>query len=133
MKSNKIRQGTKSLILLLGATISFSSCATIVSGGSPKITIDGNVSEPVTIVTEKQIYKDVTLPTQVKVNKHGIDGQHVHISSENHQFKDIVLEKKTNAWAFGNIMLGGIIGWCVDLATNAVSTPQQKHYYIEPK
>lgn len=117
---------------MLGTIISFSSCATIVSG-SPKITIDGNVKEPVTIVTEKQTYSNVTLPIQVKIKRHAIDGQRIQIKSENNQYKDIVLEKKTNSWAFGNILLGGLIGWFVDLGTNAVSIPQQKHFYIEPK
>ena len=51
-----------------------SSCATIVSGGSPKITIDGNLTEPVTITTTKQVYPNVTLPYQVKVNRHNLDG-----------------------------------------------------------
>ncbi|WP_444382445.1 hypothetical protein [Prevotella sp.] len=33
----------------------FTSCATIVSGGSPKITIDGNTAEPVTITKEASL------------------------------------------------------------------------------
>ena len=48
------------------ATIQLSSCATIVSGGAPKITINGNVPEPVTIETEDGAYIDVTLPTVEK-------------------------------------------------------------------
>jgi len=37
-----------------------------------------------------------------------------------------------NGWAFGNILLGGIIGWSVDLITNSVSKPAQDEYMIEP-
>ena len=48
-------------------------------------------------------------------------------------YKDIVLEKKINAVTFGNILLGGIPGWLVDLATNCVSMPQKKHYDITGK
>ena len=36
------------------ATMSLTSCATILSGSANKIYIDGDVDEPVTIVTEKQ-------------------------------------------------------------------------------
>ena len=94
---------------------------------------DGDVDEPVTIVTEKQTYENVELPAMVKINRHGIDGQRVKIKSENYEYKDIVLEKKINAVTFGNILLGGIPGWLVDLATNCVSMPQKKHYDITGK
>ena len=109
------------------ATMSLTSCATILSGSANKIYIDGDVDEPVTIVTEKQTYENVELPAMVKINRHGIDGQRVKIKSENYEYKDIVIEKKINAVTFGNILLGGIPGWLVDLATNCVSMPQKKH------
>ena len=115
------------------ATMSLTSCATILSGSANKIYIDGDVDEPVTIVTEKQTYENVELPAMVKINRHGIDGQRVKIKSENCEYKDIVLEKKINAVTFGNILLGGIPGWLVDLATNCVSMPQKKHYDITGK
>ena len=107
-----------------------SSCATIVSGGSPTIIIDGNVKEPVTITTTKQSYPNVTLPYSVKVSRHKLDGQRIYVQSETTRYKDIILEKKTNEWAFGNILLGGLIGWGVDLGTNAVSKPAQTRFYI---
>jgi hypothetical protein len=106
------------------------SCATIVSGGSPKITIDGNITEPVTITTTKQTYQNVTLPYVVKVNRHKLDGQHIYIKSESTRYRDVVLEKATNGWAFGNILIGGLIGWGIDLGTNCVSKPAQTHFYI---
>ena len=72
------------------ATMSLTSCATILSGSANKIYIDGDVDEPVTIVTEKQTYENVELPAMVKINRHGIDGQRVKIKSENYEYKDIV-------------------------------------------
>lgn len=125
-KSTKI----KAAIVAAVIPLLLSSCATIVSGGSPKITIDGNVREPVTITTTKQTYPNVTLPYVVKVNRHKIDGQRIYVQSETTRYKDIVLEKTTNGWAFGNILIGGFIGWGIDLGTNAVSKPAQKHFYI---
>ena len=107
-----------------------SSCATIVSGGSPKITIDGNLTEPVTITTTKQVYPNVTLPYQVKVNRHKLDGQRIYIQSETTRYRDVVLQKATNEWAFGNILIGGLIGWAIDLGTNSVSRPEQTQFYI---
>ena len=66
------------------ATMSLTSCATILSGSANKIYIDGDVDEPVTIVTEKQTYENVELPAMVKINRHGIDGQRVKIKSEHY-------------------------------------------------
>jgi len=115
------------------ATIQLSSCATIVSGGAPKITINGDVPEPVTIETEDGAYIDVSLPTVVKANRHHIDGQRIQITSENYKFDDIVLTKTVNGWAFGNILIGGLIGWGIDLGTNCVSKPSQTEFTITPK
>lgn len=111
----------------------FSSCATIVAGGDPSITISSSsVTEPVTITTEKQTYPNVTLPAVVQVKRKKLDGQRIRIEAENYKFQDIVLRKAVNGWAFGNILLGGIIGWSVDLVTNCVSKPAQEEYNIEP-
>ena len=111
-------------------TMFVSSCATIVSGGSPTITIDGNIGEPVTITTTKHTYSNVMLPYVVKVSRHKLDGQRIYVQSETTRYKDVVLQKSVNGWAFGNILLGGLIGWGVDLGTNAVSKPAQEYFYI---
>jgi hypothetical protein len=112
---------------------SMSSCATIVAGGSPKITIDGDTKNPVTIITEKQTYPNVQLPYTVKVNRHHIDGQRIQIQSENASYRDIVLEKKVNSWTWGNILIGGLVGWSIDLITNCVAKPSKPNYFIEKK
>lgn len=118
--------------LLLSAPVLLSSCATIVAGGSPSITINGDVPEKVTITTEMETYPNVNLPAVVKVNRHHIDGQRIQITSDNYKFNDIILEKTVNEWTFGNILLGGLIGWGVDLGTNCVSKPAQKNFTIQP-
>ena len=110
----------------------FTSCATIVSGGSPKITIEGNSPEPVTITTEKQVYRNVNLPYVVRANRHHIEGQRIHVQSESKE-QDFFLSKSTNGWAWGNLLLafyGAAIGWPIDLATNCVSKPSQTHFYF---
>lgn len=121
-----------SIIAGVAAPMLLSSCATIVSGGDPSITINGNVSEPVNITTTKQTYQGVNLPAVVKVNRHKLDGQHIQITSENYKFNDIILEKQVNGWAFGNILLGGLIGWGIDLGTNAVVKPVQTQFTVQP-
>lgn len=107
-----------------------SSCATIFSGGYPSITIDGNIREPLTITTTKGTYTNVKLPTIVEVSRHKLDGQRIYIQSETTRYKDIVLDKAINGWTFGNLLIGGLIGWGIDLGTNAVSKPASTHFYI---
>ena len=89
-------------------TMFVSSCATIVSGGSPTITIGGNIGEPVTITTTKHTYSNVMLPYVVKVSRHKLNGQRIYVQSETTRYKDVVLQKSVNGWAFGNILLGGL-------------------------
>jgi TolB protein len=102
------------------------------SGGSPKITLDGNLGEPVTITTEKQVYRNVTLPHVVQVNRHHLNGQRIHIQSEDQQYPDVVLRKSINPLTFLNIF-NYLVGWPVDLATNCVSKPAQSRYYVQGK
>ena len=108
-----------------------SSCATIVSGGDPCITIKSDIKESVTIVTTKETYQNIVLPAVVKVSRHKLDGQRITITSDNYKFNDIVLSKAVNEWAFGNILIGGLVGWGIDLCTNAVVKPSQHEFYIQ--
>ena len=108
-----------------------SSCATIISGTTATVNIDGKFMEPMTVTTSYQTYEDVVLPTEVKVKRQHLDGQRIKISSPNYTYEDIILNRKTNGWAFGNILIGGLIGLGVDLGTNAVSKPGQDTYYIK--
>lgn len=110
----------------------FSSCATIITGTTSKVTIDGDVNEPVTITTSFQTYEDVELPQVVKISRKAIDGQRIQIESEHYKFKDVVLRKSINGWAWGNILIGGLIGLGIDLGTNAVSKPAIDSFNIKP-
>lgn len=125
---NLVKKGS----CLILSTLLLSSCATIISGISPSIHIDGNNPEPVTITTSYQTYENVNLPQVVKVKRKKLDGQRIQITSPNYDYKDIVLKKTVNGWTFGNILLGGLIGWGVDLGTNAVSKPQQDTFQVSP-
>ena len=128
-----IKNSFKGLILAISIPVLFSSCATIFAGGSPEITIDGTANGPVTISTTKGVYQNVNLPYTVKVNRHKLDGQRIYVQSETQKYRDIVLEKSINSWTWGNILIGGLIGWAIDLGTNCVSKPAQTHFYIQPE
>ena len=121
------------IVTLVLSTVLLSSCATIFAGGSPKILIEGNVDEPVTITTDKQVYNNVSLPAIVEVKRHAIDGKTIHIESEHYKFNDIVLQKKLEGWTWGNIFIGGVPGWLIDMGTNCVSKPRKIQYDVTPQ
>jgi hypothetical protein len=116
----------------IASMLMFSSCATLITGTTSKVTIDGDVNEPVTITTSFQTYEDVELPQVVKISRKAIDGQRIQIESEHYKFKDVVLRKSINGWAWGNILIGGLIGLGIDLGTNAVSKPAIDSFNIKP-
>ena len=128
MKMKKIRL----FLYAIASMLMFSSCATIITGTTSKVTIDGDVNEPVTITTSFQTYEDVELPQVVKISRKAIDGQRIQIESEHYKFKDVVLRKSINGWAWGNILIGGLIGLGIDLGTNAVSKPAIDSFNIKP-
>ena len=128
-----MKKNFKSLMLMAVAAMALSSCATIVTGSNPKVVIDGDVDEPVTISTSFTTYDNVKLPIMVRLKRKHLDGQRIKVTSENYTYKDVVVQKNINEWTFGNILLGGIIGWGIDLLTNGVSKPADNNYYIHGK
>jgi len=124
---------TAILSCMVATAYMLSSCATIASGGDPRITINGSmVDEPVTITTEKKTYTNVSLPTTVQVKRKKLEGQTIKIESESYTFQDIELHRSNNGWIIGNILLGGVAGMGIDLLTNSVSSPSQVSYDIVP-
>ena len=126
----KNRDSDSFLVLMLAAMLC-SSCATIISGSTAQIQIDGNVDEPVTIVTSMGEYHDLSLPATVKVRRRSLDGQHIQINSESYAFSDIILRKSVNPWAVLDAVPYGI-PLVVDLLTNAASEPEQSRFFITP-
>lgn len=118
--------------MLACAACVLTGCATIMSGSTARIRIDGDVTEPVRIVTSYQTYEDRQLPTFVDVKRRQLDGQHITLSSEHCNIDDIVLEKKINGNTLFNLgfLYFGIPGLVVDIASNSVNTPKQKQFYV---
>ena len=125
------RRGLHHLLVLMLAAMLCSSCATIISGSTANIHIDGDVDEPVTVVTSKGVYRDLSLPATVKVRRRSLDGQHIQINSGSYAFSDIILRKSVNPWSALNV-LGYGLPLVVDLLTNAASEPEQSRFFVSP-
>lgn len=110
-----------------------SSCASVFNGGSPLVVVDGEITDPVTIVTQAETYTDVTLPIEVKLKKSALEGQHIQITSDNYEFDDIVVHKKFNNRTFLNVLEPIPVGFVIDWATNNDVSPRHGYYFISPK
>jgi len=131
----------KNLFAVAVLSMLLSSCATILNPTRPKITLWGLPDdEKVTVVTKAAEYRDVTLPIKVKVKRHNLNGQPVVITSNTtNQQHTLYLKKTFNGLSLGNIAIalvsfgGAGVGFGIDCATNCISKPSQKKYYIDPR
>ena len=76
MKSHKSFLAKAFLLL----PVLFSSCATIISGSYAEIHLDGNVDEPINVVTSKGEYNNLLLPATVEVKRRHLEGQRMLIN-----------------------------------------------------
>lgn len=109
----------------------FSSCATIMTGDKAKITIDGNISTPVTIKADGRTYEDVSLPQQIEVPRNGL-WKRVMVAVDSTNSVTLVPGKKTNNWVWGNLLGPGLLGLIVDdLITHNINKPRYDTFFIQ--
>lgn len=115
-------------LALAGFTLSFSSCATILSGTRANVTVTSPNASWANISVDGNKYNNVVFPAKIKV-KRGFRPS--IIEAENPELEgSVTIEKKFNAVSLGNILLGGIPGYIVDVADGAVMKPEKKEYTI---
>jgi|LauGreDrversion4_2_1035121.scaffolds.fasta_scaffold290606_2 hypothetical protein len=108
------------VLILLGV----SSCATIILGSKQSVGISSNPSSAKIYINEESVG---TTPKTVDIKKKDAKSFKVKIELDGYQPYETVLTRKTSGWIAGNILLGGLIGLVVDLATGGayVLTPDQ--------
>lgn len=108
----------KKSLALLAILPLFTSCATILSGTTAKVTVSTSTGEYARANVDGETYY-INGPTEVKV-KRGFNKS--TITAENdHSRGEVDVEKGFNPTSLGNIILGGIPGYVVDVATGAVT------------
>ena len=104
------------------------SCATILSGTKAKVTVTSPNASWANISVDGEKYNNVQFPATIKV-KRGF--QPSVINAENQDLEgSVTVEKRFNAVSLGNILLGGIPGYIVDVADGAVMKPEKRNYTI---
>jgi hypothetical protein len=117
--------GQATVVALAGLLISTSGCATIVSGTKQKVEFSSTPSGAA-VAVDGGTY---TTPCEVKLSRgknHDVEFSLPDYLPVKHQ-----ILRTTNGWAFGNILLGGLIGLMVDYATGAVNDLAPERMHVE--
>lgn len=116
-----------SAALVLGVTLSATSCATILTGTKDKITF--NSTPEGAKVFHKGIEK-CTTPCTAEIPR-SLSKQMVTFEKEGFSSKEVKLTKTFNAVTLVNILLGGAIGVGIDAATGSLTKYSPKAYKAE--
>lgn len=114
-------------VALLVCGVSLTSCATILSGTNEKISF---TSEP---SGAKVLYKGVekcTTPCVSMLNK-SLSAVNVEYKHTDFPSKNVSLNRSFNGVTVLNVLLGGIIGVGVDLATGSVMNYTDNSYFVD--
>ena len=116
-----------SYVAIIAAACLFTSCASILSGTTAKVTVSTSTGEPARAQVDGEPYY-INGPTTVKV-KRGYKKS--VIEAENESTKGSVdVEKTFNPVTLVNILIGGIPGFIVDGVTGALTKPSRSSYVI---
>jgi hypothetical protein len=98
-----------------------SGCATVTKGSNQAITLHTDPDGAMCDVTResKPVTSLAATPGQVQVNREtaSID---ISCRKSGYQPSDLRVQSTVEAWTFGNILLGGIVGFAVDAASGAM-------------
>lgn len=115
----------KIFTLIIVASLSLSSCATIFTGTKDQISFKTNPSGAKVMIDGLEV---CTTPCTTKVAR-TLSNKNVEFKLDGYDTKIIALDKKFNAVSIINLF--GIIGWGVDAATGSLMKYDRKGYDIE--
>jgi len=117
----------KKISLLVVCGLALSSCATILTGTNDKISF---TSEP---SGAKVLYKGqekCTTPCVTTFNK-SLSAVNVEYKLANYPTKTVDLNRKFNSVTILNVLLGGLIGIGIDLATGSTMNYTDNSYFVD--
>lgn len=116
-----------SIVLLLGITLSTTSCASIFTGTKDKISF---TSTPEGAKVFHKGTEKCTTPCTVEIPR-SLSKQVVTFEKEGFASKEVKLTKTFNPVTLLNILLGGAIGVGIDAATGSLTKYSPKAYTVE--
>lgn len=103
------------LFTALVVSIILTSCATIISGTTQKVSLSSNPSLANVYIDEIKVGKTPYVAKLERKTEHT-----VKIELAGYKPYETTLTRKFNAWYIGNIFIGGLIGLVVDAATGSI-------------
>jgi len=113
---------------MIAAAFSLSSCASVFCGSKAKVTFDANVKETADLTIDGRKHSNVNFPYTTKI-KRGFDETIVKAEVEGYEALMLYIDKKFN-WV-SIINLADILGWGIDAATGAITSPEYDYYNLE--
>ncbi len=105
----------------LGLLTILTSCATILSGTKANVTVTTNSTEPVNLTVDGRTYYNIAGLTQIQV-KRGYKVSKI-VAENTNAYGSVDVYKEFNAVTLGNLILGGIPSFIIDVIDGAVTKP----------
>lgn len=110
--------------LMLGATMVFIGCASLMGGGTKQDVQISSTPAAAKVKVERSGVMGRVEPvwegtTPATVNLPRKNEYLVTISLEGYQTMEVTLEHKTNGWVWGNLICGGLLGLIIDFSNGA--------------
>src|SRR5205085_4482 len=116
MSNGSFARGRAALAALVLCAVSGTGCATIATGGGGSQTVTVTSTPPGASVLVDGQPQGVT-PATVSLSR---KSEHtVELAAAGYEPARLTVTKKLNPWLIGNLLLGGLIGVVVDVATDA--------------
>ena len=111
----------KLALVVVALALLGSGCATVTKGSSQALTIQTDPDGATCDVSRetKTVASLAATPGQVTVDK-AFGAIDVACRKAGHQSTEVHVDSQVQGWTFGNILLGGIIGFAVDAASGAM-------------
>lgn len=119
-------KNTLSIALIATLTLSLTSCASIITGTSDKISFS-TTPEGAKVIHKGE--EKCTTPCVAKISR-GLKTQLVTFEKEGYAKQDVKLTKTFNPVTLVNILLGGFIGLGIDTATGSITKYSPKKYNV---
>ena len=119
-----IKGASTAAALLVAAGLS-SGCATIVSGTDQNVSFDSEPEGATVRVAGKVIGQT---PVSTRLDKNS--DQTVSFEMDGYRTVSKSLTTKTDAWFFGNIIIGGLFGSTTDYASGAIHEYSPDQYFV---
>ncbi len=127
---------TINLLLVITIILGMISCATLTYGNKGKVTIysypDNVKADKLTVSKGKRTHSETNVYFPYVIPKRfskGAKSANV-IAYKDNTSKRITVNKTFNGWFAGNILIGGIFGMAIDLASGCFVKPEKNNYTI---